>query len=61
MRNKRISLRIIRNDIRFVHKMYGRGEGFEFPCVMSNFRFFERGLADFPLLDGDEESGVNLV
>ena len=34
MNTKHISLRIIWNDIRFVHKMYGRGKGFDIPCVI---------------------------
>ena len=61
MNTKHISLRIIWNDIRFVHKMYGRGKGFDIPCVMGNYLFFDRRLTGFAVLDGDEGSGVNLI
>ena len=61
MNTKHISLRIIWNDIRFVHKMYGRDGSFEIPHVMSDFLFFGRRLTGFAVLDGDEGSGVNLI
>ena len=41
------ALRIHMKDIRFVHKMYGRFQTFDFPCLTGFYRFFQKGMTVF--------------
>ena len=41
------ALRIHIKDIRFVHKMYGRFQSFDFTGLTGFYRFFQKGMTGF--------------